>query len=73
LPDGSPTRDGIRVKLHPHRLGGEVIEIHLNRKCMLLAVRLSLHFAEVERSPFLLQTVFPISQSRADFAFIGYA
>jgi hypothetical protein len=73
LPDGSPTRDAIRVKLYPHRLGGEVIEINLNRKYMLLALRLSLQFAEVERSPILLQPVFPISQSRADFAFIGYA
>src|SRR5208283_762289 len=59
------------VKLYPHRLGVEVIEKDLNLKQVLIATSLNLHLAEVQRGPFLFQTVLPIDHLPADCAFVA--
>ena len=46
LPHGGTAHDAVGVKLYPHRLGVEVIEIHLHFKYVLLATCLKRHFAE---------------------------
>ena len=46
LPHGSTAHDAVGVKLYPHCLGVEVIEIDLHFKYVLLAMSLKLHFAE---------------------------
>jgi hypothetical protein len=47
LPHRATAVDAVGIKLDPHRLGVEVVEIDLNLKYVLLATSLNLHFAEV--------------------------
>ena len=46
LPHGSTAHNAVGVKLYPHRLEVEVVEIHLPFKYVLLAMSLKLYFAE---------------------------
>ena len=68
--NGRTANYSIRVKLYPHRLGSEVIEIDLDFDCVLVAERLDLHFTKVQGSPFLLKGILPIGHLFADFTFI---
>ena len=70
LPYGSTVHDAVGVKLYPHRLGVEIIEIELNLKYVLLTASLDLHFAKVKRGPFLVKSVLPIDQPPGDCAFV---
>ena len=72
LPNGIAAVDSVGIKLDPHRLGVEVIEIDLNLKtCCSPWFPPSLRRSAA--GPFLFQGVLPIDHLPADCAFIGSA
>lgn len=70
MPHGRTAREAVGIKFDPDGIGVEIMKNDLHLKYVLAAMSRNLHFAEVQRGPFLFETLLPIDHLPPHCAFV---